>query len=446
MIDILPQQKSLPYSEESERAVLGGILLDPTVLPSVSGVLRVDDFYVERHQVLYRVMLSLQEQQIEIDLRTVQAKLEQQGRFDAAGGISYLATLDLDLPDIGRIDAYSEIVKERSVRRQLIQSSGQTIRESLDGGLPAGEVLGRAIDSLSAIQHGSARGGWIEMNDLQDLVANKLDNDGYAHSSLPTGLPDLDSLIDGLPAGDLTFVAARPGCGKSALLSQIVEHNACRVDQRERVPCGFVTLEMTNEKLLLRMISRRTGIPYKRLLRGGFNGGEWSAINAAQGAIRNSPIWFEETVLGVSEVVAAAKKLRRKHGIRLLAIDYLGLMSTSDVTKESRTLQIGEISRRLAGFAKAERVDTLIAYQLNRVSAERNTRPDLHHLAESGAGERDGNLIIMIWQELDTRGIMTGNSEILVRKHRDGETGVVETLFNGPRMLFTCKENNRRYP
>ena len=118
MIDTLPQQKALPFSEESERAVLGGILLDPAVLPTISGRLRPEDFYVERHQVLYQTMIDLQEEQVEIDLRTVQAKLEQRAQLDGVGGLSYLASLDLDLPDIGRVDQYAEIIKERSIRRR----------------------------------------------------------------------------------------------------------------------------------------------------------------------------------------------------------------------------------------------------------------------------------------------------------------------------------------
>src|SRR3954466_8417845 len=128
MIDTLPQQKSLPHSEESERAVLGAVLLDPEILPTITGRLRPEDFYLERHQTLFGAMVQLQEERVTIDLRTLQAKLEQQGRFEGGGGIAYLASLDLDLPDLGRIDSYVEIVKERSVRRRLIQASNQIIR------------------------------------------------------------------------------------------------------------------------------------------------------------------------------------------------------------------------------------------------------------------------------------------------------------------------------
>ena len=161
MIDTLPQTKALPYSEESERAVLGGILLDPAVLPTISGRLRPDDYYLERHQLLYQAMLDLQEELVEIDLRTLQAKLEQRGQFDAIGGIAYLATLDLDLPDIGRIDQYAEIIKERSIRRRLIQASSQIIRDCLDGGLAAQEALGRAEQAILGLGEEAVQRGFV---------------------------------------------------------------------------------------------------------------------------------------------------------------------------------------------------------------------------------------------------------------------------------------------
>lgn len=445
MIATLPQQKSLPYSEESERAVLGGVLLDPSLVEQVATTLRVEDFYLERHMVIFRAMLQLHERQEGIDLRTLQALLEQQGRFEEAGGVSYLATLDLDLPDIGRIEAYAEIVKERSIRRRLIQEAGRIIRDCLDGGVPATEALGRAMRGVEGVAAGPSSGAWVQFCDVHEVVAAKLEGGGFENDVLPTGLPELDSLIDGVPVGKLIFVAGRPGDGKSALLSQIVEHNACRAAIGERVPCGVVTLEMTNEELVLRMISRRTGIPFKRLKRADFRAGDWELVHRANQAIHNSQIWFEQTSMGVTGVIAAAKKLRRQRGIRLLAIDYLGLMETDDLrTKESRTTEIAEISRRLLSFAKRENLAVIIAYQLNRTSAERkDQRPDLHHLAESGAPERDASQVLMIWQEKDAKGVRTGNAEILVRKNRNGEEGVIECLFDGPRMLFTCKDRRR---
>jgi replicative DNA helicase len=441
--------KDLPHSEETERAVLGAILLDPSITEEVTSQLSVSAFYVERHRIVYKAMFALhtEEPPQVIDFRTLQVKLERSGQFEAAGGISFLALMDLDLPDIGRIESYVNILKNLAAKRVLVQVAGALDTMARNGVSP-NEAVACAIEDLEDIQNGStSRGGWISFSDVNDVVAVKLEEDGYAHASLPTGLPDLDRIAGGMPIGKMVVLAARPGCGKSSELLQIIEHNACRVEPVERVPCAILNLEMTNEETVLRMIARRTGLSFQRLQRGSFSGDEWSKITRAQVAIRDSSIWLEESVFGVSEIIAAIKKLRRKHGVQLVGLDYLGLMKTSDLeTKENRTNQIAEISRRLFEFAKKEGVTVLTAYQLNRVSVERkDQRPDLHHLAESAALERDASQVYMNWMELDARGVMTGNAEILVRKNRNGPLGVVECLFDGPRMLFTCKEN-RRYP
>src|SRR6185369_14993480 len=238
MIDTLPQQqKPLPYSEESERAVLGGILLDPQVLPTISGRLRPDDFYLERHQVLYQAMLNLQEEQVEIDLRTLQAKLEQQGNLDSIGGIGYLTTLDLDLPDIGRVDQYAEIIKERSVRRRLIQTSTQIIRDCLDGGLPAQEALGRAEQ---AVQRGFVLLASVFHSTLEELE----ERSGSLLTGIPTGFTDLDRICHGLNRGNLIIIAGRPGMGKTSFALNIAQNVAIR----EAKTVGVFSLEMSQQE------------------------------------------------------------------------------------------------------------------------------------------------------------------------------------------------------
>ncbi len=215
MLDTLPQQKALPHSEESERAVLAAVLVDPRVLPSLSGRLRAQDFYLERHQHLYEAMLDLTNQGAAIDLRTLQAKLEQQGRIAGVGGIAYLASLDLDLPDLGRIDTYVEIVKERSIRRRLIQASGGIIRDCLDGGLEANAALDRAEQAIlglgeEAIQRGFVPLAQVFHSTLEDLE----ERPGTTLIGVPSGFIDFDQITHGLNRGNLIIVAGRPGMGK----------------------------------------------------------------------------------------------------------------------------------------------------------------------------------------------------------------------------------------
>src|SRR6185436_13495318 len=262
MIDTLSQQKALPYSEESERAVLGGILLDPAVLPTISGRLRADDFYVERHQVLYQAMVDLQEEQVEIDLRTLQAKLEQRAQLATVGGLAYLATLDLDLPDIGRVDQYAEIIKERSVRRRLIQAASQSIRDCLDGGLTAQEALGRAEQAIlglgeEAVQRGFAQLGHVFHNTLEELE----ERSGSLLTGIPTGFTDLDRISHGLNRGNLVIIAGRPGMGKTSLALNM----ASNVAVREGKTVGIFSLEMSQQELALRILCSEADISFSKL-------------------------------------------------------------------------------------------------------------------------------------------------------------------------------------
>lgn len=216
MLDPLPQpQKALPHSEESERAVLAAVLIHPPLLATVSGRLTPEDFYVERHGLIYQAMLFLQEESVEVDLRTLQAKLEQRDQLDAVGGVAYLAGLDVDLPDLGRLESYVDIVKERSVRRRLIDAATRTIRNSLDGGLPAQEALGLAEQAILSLGEETVRRGFVPLGDvLHEAIEEIEERPGKALTGLPTGFVELDAMTRGLNPGNLIILAGRPGMGK----------------------------------------------------------------------------------------------------------------------------------------------------------------------------------------------------------------------------------------
>jgi replicative DNA helicase len=215
VLDALQAPSTLPQSEESERAVLAGILLEPEVLPTVSARLVETDFYFERHQRIYRAMLDLQAATTTVDLRTLQARLEQQGHLDAVGGLAYLAGLDVDLPDLGRIDSYVEIVKERSLRRRLIQACTDVTRSALDGGLEAGEALGRAEQAILSLGDEAVVRGFVALGRVLDKTMEDIEErPGSTLIGVPTGFTDLDRMTHGLNRGNLIIIAGRPGMGK----------------------------------------------------------------------------------------------------------------------------------------------------------------------------------------------------------------------------------------
>ncbi len=437
MIDLLPQQKALPYSEESERAVLGGILLDPSVLPSVSGRLKSEDFYVERHQLLYQVMLELQEQQTQIDLRTVQAKLEQQGKFESAGGITYLATLDLDLPDIGRIDSYAEIVKERSVRRRLISASSQIIRDCLDGGLPAQEALGRAEQAVLGLGEEAIRRGFTIISEVFHTTLEELEErPGSMLTGVSSGFIDLDRITHGLNRGNLIIIAGRPGMGKTSIALNMAQHVAIR----ERKAVGVYSLEMSQQELALRVLCSEADISFSRLRAGHLSQKEWSRIVQTVRTIGDAPLYIDDspnpTLL---EVASKARRLKAEKGLSLVILDYLQLMQAGG-KYENRNLEIAAISRGMKQLAKELELPVIALSQLSRNPERRGTdhRPQLSDLRESGSIEQDADMVAFVYRD-EVYGPTEENkglAELIIAKHRNGETGTVELVFIGETTSF----------
>ncbi|HEX4960328.1 MAG TPA: replicative DNA helicase [Thermoanaerobaculia bacterium] len=383
MIDTLPQQKALPHSEESERAVLGGVLLDPSVLPTISGRLRAEDFYGERHQILYQAMLDLQDEQVEIDLRTLQAKLEQRGQLEMVGGLAYLTGLDLDLPDIGRIDAYVEIVKERSVRRRLIQTGGEIIRNCLDGGLPAAEALGRAEQSILSLGEEAIQRGFAQLSHVLHTTLEELEErPGSMLTGVPSGFTDFDRISQGLNRGNLIIIAGRPGMGKTSFALNVAQHVAIR----ERKGVGVFSLEMSQQELALRVLCSEADISFYRLRSNRVSQKEWTRIIQTVRTIGDAPLFIDDspnpTLL---EVASKSRRLKAERGLALVVLDYLQLMQAGG-RYENRNLEIAAISRGMKQLAKELEVPVMALSQLSRQPERRGSdhRPQLADLRESG--------------------------------------------------------------
>jgi replicative DNA helicase len=438
MIDTLPQQqKALPYSEESERAVLGGILLDPGVLPTISGRLRADDFYLERHQVLYQAMLDLQEEQVEIDLRTLQAKLEQQGHFDSVGGIGYLATLDLDLPDIGRLDQYAEIIKERSVRRRLIQASSQIIRDCLDGGLAAQEALGRAEQAILGLGEEAVQRGFVLLSSVFHSTLEELEErSGSLLTGVPTGFTDLDRISHGLNRGNLIILAGRPGMGKTSFALNISQNVAIR----EGKTVGVFSLEMSQQELALRILCSEADISFSKLRGAHLSSKEWTRVFQTVRTIGDAPLFIDDSPNpSLLEVASKSRRLKAEKGLALVVLDYLQLMQAGG-KYENRNLEIAAISRGLKQLAKELEVPVIALSQLSRAPERRGSdhRPQLSDLRESGSIEQDADMVAFVYRDEvynpsdETKGL----AELIIAKHRNGETGTVELVFLGETTSF----------
>jgi replicative DNA helicase len=433
MIATLPTDRALPHSEESERAVLASVLLEPSVLPLVAGRLTADDFYLERHQMLYQGMVDLQDEQVNIDLRTLQAHLEQKGQLEGVGGLAYLATLDVDLPDLGRVDTYAEIVKERSVRRRLIQASSEVIRDCYDGGLSAPEALAKAEKAVLGLGEESIRKGFSALGIiLEETVGDLEDRPGSSLIGVPTGFVEFDRITHGLNKGNLIIVAGRPGMGKTSLALNIAQHIA----MHEKRSVGVFSLEMSEQELALRLLCSEANISFSKLRSGLLSHQQWTRVHDAVKRTQEAPLFIDDspnpTLL---ELGSKARRLKAEKGLDLLILDYLQLMQAGG-KYENRNLEIAAISRGMKQLAKELEIPVIALSQLSR-NPERRTgdhRPQLADLRESGAIEQDADMVAFVFREEvynPDDPSKQGSAELIIAKHRNGETGTVPLIFVG---------------
>jgi len=438
ILEALQPPRTLPHSEESERAVLAAVLLDPRLLPTVSGRLRPEDCYLEKHQLLYSTMLELQEDHTEIDLRTLQAKLQQKGHLERIGGVAYLASLDLDLPDLGRVETYVEIVKERSVRRRLIETSSSIIRDCLDGGVEAGLALGRAEQAIFSLGEEAIQRGFVQLGEILGPTLEDLEErPGSMLIGVPTGFTDFDRMTHGLNRGNLIIIAGRPGMGKTSLALNIAQHVAIR----ENRGAAIFSLEMSQQELALRILCSEATVPFSSLRRGHLSQAHWKRIIQTARGCSNAPLYIDDspnpTLL---EVASKARRLKAEKGIELLILDYLQLMQAGG-RYENRNLEIAAISRGMKQLAKELEIPVIALSQLSRQPERRGSdhRPQLADLRESGSIEQDADLVAFVYRDEmynPDDDEVKNLAELIVAKHRNGETGTVGLVFLGETTSF----------
>ena len=433
-----PFQRSMPASEESERAVLGAVLLAPHVLSTVTGRLIPEDFYLERHQLIYQAMIDLQEGGAEIDLRTLQGQLELKNAFETAGGMVYLSGLDLDLPDLGRVETYVEIVKERSIRRQLIEASQQTITDCLEAGMEASDVLAEAERAVLNLGQQAMNRGFSFLGDVfEQTVATLEERAGGGMIGIPTGYYDWDRMTQGLVAGNLIILAGRPGMGKTSFAINVAQHVAIR----ERRTVGVFSLEMGDNELAQRILSSEANLPFGLLRTGQLSEGQWRQLYDTVEASREAPIFIDDSPNpSMAEIASKARRLKAERNLGLLIIDYLQLMSAGG-RFESRQLEIAYISRGLKQLAKELEIPVIALSQLSRQTERRagDHRPQLSDLRESGSIEQDADMVCFVYRdEIYNKDDpeVKGLAELIVAKHRNGQTGTVDLVFIGETTSF----------
>ncbi len=432
-----------PHSLEAESSVLGGLLLDNGAWDRVGDLLTDGDFYRYEHRLIFSSVGSLINATKPADVITVFEHLQNQGRADEVGGLSYLNSLAQYVPSAANIRRYAEIVRERSILRKLVSASDEIATAAFN---PKGKAVDAILDEaeqkiFNIGEEGSRmKQGFQPMEtlvvQLLDRVQEMADNPNDI-TGVPTGFYDLDRQTSGFQAGDLIVLAARPSMGKTALAVNIAEHVALH----EGLPVAVFSMEMGASQLAVRIVGSIGRIDQGRLRTGKLTDDEWPRLTEAIEKLRNVSLHIDETPgLTPSELRANARRLARQCGkLGLIVVDYLQLMSGSHSDGENRATELGEISRGLKMLAKELQCPVLALSQLNRsVETRTDKRPMMSDLRESGAIEQDADVIMFIYRDdyYNKDSKEPGVAEVIIGKQRNGPTGTVKLTFLKPLTKF----------
>lgn len=446
--DVADSIKVPPHSIEAEQSVLGGLMLDNRAWDHIVDRLREEDFYRHDHRLIYRVMGKLSNQSKPLDVLTVAESLRELHELDNAGGEVYLFELANNTPSVANIKAYADIVRERSVFRQLISAANDIAGRAFNPqGRTSVELLDEAERQVFAIsEQGVRNGGPVNITDFLAKTMERIDllaNLDDPITGIPTGYHDLDEMTSGLQRSDLVIIAGRPSMGKTAFAMNIAEH----VVMKSKLPVLVFSMEMPGESIVMRLLSSLSRIDQLKIRTGKIEEQDWPRVMSTVSMLSDAPMFIDDTpALSPAELRARARRVAKEHGqIGMIVIDYLQLMQVPGFN-ENRTAEISEISRSLKALAKELNVPVIALSQLNRGLEQRaDKRPVMSDLRESGAIEQDADLIAFIYRDevYNDQSPDKGTAEIIIAKQRNGPIGKLRLTFLGQ---YTCFENFTRNP
>ncbi len=434
------ESRTPPHNLEAEQSVLGSILLDNEVYASIEGMLSAEHFYKEGHRKIYRAMERLFRRGEPLDLVTLTEELRQTGELEAIGNVPYLIGLADSVPTAAYADNYARIVREKAVLRELISASGAIMQSAYDQAMPLEQILDKAeasIFELSSTKRTHAFTGMTALvHDTFEHI-QELFNNPDPVSGLRTGFKELDVMTAGLQPSALNVLAARPSMGKTAFALTIAQNAALR----EGATVGIFSLEMSAVQLVTRMLCSEARVDMSRVRNGQLSDRDFQRLADTAGKMSEAKIFIDDSAdLTVMELRSRTRRLMAEHGLGLIVIDYLQLMSGGGKNaSENRQQEISAISRGLKALARELDIPVLVLSQLSRaVESRPNKRPMLSDLRESGAIEQDADLVMFIYRDeyYNQQSEKQGIAEIIVAKQRNGPTGVVELQFHSAHVRF----------
>ena len=430
-----------PHSVESEQSILGSIILDKDAIITVAETINPSDFYKEAHKIIYESMLSLNSNNEPIDLITLIEELRKEGHLDNIGGISYLTSLSTIVPTTSNVKYYANIVKEKSVMRQLIKASNEIINLGYDASTDVQEILNKAEKSIFDISQEKSGDDIQPINAvLQDTfdMIEKLCTEKKEVTGITTGFKDLNKKINGLQRTDLILLAARPAMGKTAFSLNLVQNASLKGDASVAV----FSLEMSKEQLVQRMLSAQSNVELSKIKTGTLGESDWPRIIDGMAVLSEAKIFIDDTPgIKISEIRSKCRRLKMEKGLDLILIDYLQLME-GEGKNENRQQEIAKISRSLKILAKELDCPVVALSQLSRSpELRKDHRPILSDLRESGSIEQDADIVMFLYRDEyyhdDSEKKNIG--EVIVAKNRHGETGNVELVWFGQVQKFADK-------
>jgi len=429
--ETVSQDKVLPHNPEAERTVLGAVLVDNAAFNAAAEILTREDFHRESHRRIFDAMAALAEHSQPIDLVTLKEELSRASALEAVGGAAYLGSLLDGLPRITNVEQWSRIIKEKSVLRSLIHAGNRIVQSAYEAEDEAALILDRAEKSIFDIAERRIRQGFVGIREIVKESFRTIDQLSQSRemvTGIPTGFVDLDEMTSGLQKGDLVIVAGRPAMGKTSLCLNIAQHASLRAGET----VGLFSLEMSKEQLVLRMLCSDARVDAHRLRTGNLQEKDWARLAKAYADLSASRIFIDDSAtLTPLEMRAKCRRLKAEHGLGLVVVDYLQLVSGSGRV-ENRQQEISSISRSLKGLAKELHVPVVALSQLSRAPEGRtDKRPQLSDLRESGALEQDADVVMFIYREEEYKATdeNRGIAEIIIGKQRNGPTGTRRLAF-----------------
>lgn len=445
--NVLDYGKLPPQAKELEEAVLGAVMIEESAVHEVIEIIRSPEvFYVDAHHHIWVAIAMLYHQHSKIDLLTVTEQLKKNGKLDTAGGPFYIAQLTNKVGSAANVEYHARILTEKYTARQMIAISTEINRDAYDDTTDVFELVDRASADIEAINLDLSGQGQMM---FQDIVLNEVDKIRAAATSgnYITGTPTYSDILDrnllGFQDENLIIIAGRPAMGKTSVAWQIGINQA-----KHDIPVGFFTLEMSDKELVHKMISAEIGVDTKTVRKGGMKLEEWQRLDASLPRMSSYPIYMNDRAgITINQLMAISRNWVRKHGVKVIYIDYIGKITTSDKKFGTREQEVSHISGQLKNLAKQLKIPVVLLSQLSREVEKRggDKRPILADLRESGAVEQDADVVIFIYRP-EYYGITTdkdtgqqlpkGYTELDIAKYRQGEPGIARWIFEAEYSRF----------